>query len=250
MDLTFVARFGVLLVRPAAVLALMPALSGTHVPMQARIGLSVLLALVLAPIVVFPSSPGPGLVAVVAREMAIGIALGFGVRALISGAEFAGHLTSHQIGFSYAATLDPVGGVRSTLATSLFGLVATLTFLGIDGHHMVLRALSASYAALPIGSGEVRPVLLDAVRDTLAMVFTVGVRLAAPLIVVSLFAEVALGLISRSAPALNFFVIGYPVRLLVGLLVLGTVVAAIPQVTRSLVEQALEIAARFATAFR
>jgi flagellar biosynthetic protein FliR len=114
----------------------------------------------------------------------------------------------------------------------------------------LLRALTASYAAMPIGAGEVRPTLVAAVRETLGMVFTVGVRLAAPLIVVSLIAELALGLISRSAPALNFFVVGYPIRLLLGLLVLATAVAAIPPVTTSLVERAFELAGRFASAFR
>jgi flagellar biosynthetic protein FliR len=249
MDLASVVRFGVLLVRPGAVLALTPALSGLHVPVYTRVGLTVMLALILAPLVPLPAQ-SPGLAMIIAREMAIGLALGFAVRALIAGAEFAGHLASHQIGFSYAATIDPLGGARSTIMTSLFGMVATLTFLAIDGHHTLLRALSASYAAMPIGGGDVQPTLVTAVRDTMAMVFTVGVRLAAPLIVVSLIAELALGLISRSAPALNFFSVGYPVRLLLGLLVLGTAVAAIPQVTTSLVDRAFDLAARFASAFR
>lgn len=250
MDPALVARFGILLVRPGAMLALTPGISGNYVPVPARIGLSVLLAVVLAPFVPFPSTPGPGLALVIAREMAIGLALGFAVRALIAGAEFAGHLASQQIGFSYAATIDPLGGARNTITTSLFGLVATFTFLAIDGHHQLLRALAVSYIAVPIGAGEIRPTLVDAVRETLAMVFTVGVRLAAPLIVVSLVAELALGLISRSAPALNFFVVGYPVRLLVGLIVLGLAVAAIPQVTSALMERTVEFAMRFAAAFR
>ena len=82
------------------------------------------------------------LAVVVAREAAIGLALGFALRALIAGAEFAGHLSGQQIGFSYGATIDPQSGVRNNMLATLYGMLATLGFLAINGHHAVLRALA------------------------------------------------------------------------------------------------------------
>jgi flagellar biosynthetic protein FliR len=108
----------------------------------------------------------------------------------------------------------------------------------------------ASYEGLPIGAGHIDGSIVDAVRQTLAMVFVVGVRLAAPLIIVLLIVEVAVGLISRSAPALNFMVIGFPLRLIVGLIVLALVVATVPGVTTSMVDSVMALGLRTAAAFR
>jgi flagellar biosynthesis protein FliR len=253
MDFAAVARFGILLVRPGAVLLAAPGIGGMAVPVLAKIGLTVVLALALAPAVNIPAGPGAGLGIVIARELAIGLALGLTARALIAGAELAGHLCSQQIGFSYAATIDPDGGVRNTMLASLYGLLATFTWLAIDGHHLLLRALHASYVGLPIGApfdGSLDGSLLGAIRQVFALVFTTGVRLAAPLMAVLILVEVAIGLISRTAPALNFFIVGYPVRLVVGLGVIALTIATVPSVIRTLVERAIEASLALAAAFR
>jgi len=249
MEFGSIARFGILLVRPGALMMVGPGLGGQQVPMQVRIALTALLALALAPNVTLPTGPSIGLLAVVVREVLIGLALGLAARAVIAGAELAGHLCSQQIGFSYAATVDPEGGARNTVLASLYGLLATLTWLAIGGHHLLIRALDASYTGLPIGTGGIDGSLLASVREVLGIVFVTGLRLAAPLMAVILVVEVALGLISRSAPALNFFVIGYPVRLAVGLFVVALTIAAVPGVVRSLAERVITAGLTMARAF-
>jgi flagellar biosynthesis protein FliR len=251
MDLTPVAVFGVLLVRPGVILALAPLFAGTYVPSRVKVALTVLLAVTLAPTVpVPPLDGGAGIAGVLVREMAIGLALGITVRALVAGAEFAGHLAGHQIGFTYAATVDPASGVRNGLLSSLYGMLATLAFLAVDGHHMVLRALVVSYQGLPIGGGRADDTLLAGVREVFALVFTVGVRLAAPVVLVLLVVEVGVGLISRAAPPLNFMVIGFPLRMLVGLVVLAVVIGVVPAVIAPLTERSVEMGLRLAAAFR
>jgi flagellar biosynthetic protein FliR len=168
----------------------------------------------------------------------------------MSGAEFAGHLSAHQIGFSYGATVDPQSGVRNNMLASFYGMLATLGFLAINGHHTMLRALAASYAQLPIGAGHIDGSLVDAVREVLALVFSVAVRLAAPIVAILLVVEMVMGLISRAQPALHIMTIGYPIRIVVGLLVLGLIVGTIPAVTNSLLEAALRIAGHAAASFR
>jgi len=249
MDFAAIARFGILVVRPGALMMVGPGLGGQQVPLQARVALTALLAIALAPGVTLPDGPGAGLLAVVVRETAIGLALGLAARAVIAGAELAGHLCSQQIGFSYAATIDPEGGARNTALASLYGLLATFTWLAIGGHHLLIRALDASYTGLPIGSGGIDPSLVASVREVLGLVFVTGLRLAAPLIAVLLLVETAVGLISRAAPALNFFVIGYPVRLIVGLFVIAVTIATLPGVVRSLAERAIAAGIAMARAF-
>jgi flagellar biosynthetic protein FliR len=154
------------------------------------------------------------------------------------------------MGFSYAATVDPASGVRNSVVATLFGMLAVLTFLGVNGHHAILRALATSYRELPIGVGGVDPSLLMSVRDLLGLVFVVGARLAAPIVVVLVIVELAFGLISRSAPSMNIMSVGYPARLLLGLVVLGLVVAAVPRVVVGFLDPALLLGTRLAAAFR
>jgi len=251
MDLSVLERFAMLLVRPGMLVALAPAIGGAQLPTQVKVGLTVLLGLGLLPSVAVPRNlPELTLAVVIAREAVIGLSLAFALRALIAGAEFAGHLSGQQIGFSYGATIDPQSGVRNNMLATLYGLLATLGFLAINGHHTVLRALAQSYAGLPIGGGHIDPSIVASVRDTLGLVFIVGVRLAAPVIVVLLIVELAVGLISRSSPALSFMVIGYPIRLMIGLALLAALIPTIPAVTNSLVDNVLMTGANLARAFR
>jgi flagellar biosynthetic protein FliR len=249
MDFAVLARFGLLLVRPGMVVMVTPGLGGQHLPAPAKIGLTVLLALGLLPSV--STAPGDAtLTAIIAREVAIGLSLAFVMRALIAGAELAGHLSGSQIGFSYGATVDPQSGVRNNMLSTLYGLLATLAFFAINGHHMVLRALTASYAALPIGGGAINESLVGSVRDMLGLVFIIGARIAAPIVIVLLLVELAVGLISRSSPSLSFMVIGYPIRILIGLLLLAALVPVIPAVTNSMLDTVLVMGAGTAAAFR
>jgi flagellar biosynthetic protein FliR len=251
MDLSPVLRFALLLVRPGMVVMLAPGIGGRAMPAMVKIGLTVLVALALLPSIQVPATlDAAGLTMVVLHEVAVGLALAFVLQALVAGAEFAGHLSSYQIGFSYGATIDPSSGVRSTMFVSLYGMLATLAFLGVNGHHALLRALAQSYAGLPIGAGGVDGSLVVSVRDILAMIFVVGVRLAAPVLIVLLIVEIAIGLISRAAPSLTFIVIGYPIRILIGLIVVAALIYTVPAVTTSMMESAFMLAGRTAAAFR
>jgi flagellar biosynthetic protein FliR len=190
------------------------------------------------------------LTAVIAREAAIGLALAFVLRVLVAAAEFAGHLSGFQIGFSYGATIDPQSGVSNTTLAILYGSLATLGILAVNGHHMILRALAASYAGVPIGGGAIAASLPVAVRDLLGLLFVVGARLAAPIVIVLLLVELVVGLIARSSPSLSFMVIGYPIRLAVGLTVVAALVGVVPSVINSMLEQTVALSARLALAFR
>jgi flagellar biosynthetic protein FliR len=250
-DFLPIARFAVLLIRPGALVFMAPGLGGMYATSATKIGLTVLLALAVIPVAHMPDDFGDvALTIVIFREVSIGLALAFAVRALIAGAEFAGHLTGHQIGFSYGATIDPQSGVRNNMLAMLYGSLATLAFLAINGHHMLLRAMAASYQGLPIGVGHIDGSILTGVQQMLALVFTVAVRLAAPIVVTLLIVELAVGLISRTAPSLSFMVIGYPIRIVIGLFVLAVFVPTIPAVTTSLLGGAIELSLRVAAAFK
>jgi len=251
IDLTPFMGIGLLLVRPGTLILAAPGFGGAYAPAQVKIGLTLLLAIVLLPTVTMPAvGSAVGLAIVVTREMAIGLALGMSIRAMVAAAELAGQLAGFQMGLSYSAIVDPQSGVRNNLLSALYGNIAVVTFLVMNAHHAFLRALSDSYQSLPIGVGHIGGSLPEAVMGLLGLVFIFGARLAAPLVLVLVITEIALALISRSAPALNLMAVGAPVRIIVGLILLGFVAPAAVGVLSGISGTVLQAGVRAAEAFR
>lgn len=251
MDFEAWARMGVLLVRPGALVMATPLFGTPFAPAPVRLGLTMMLGMAAAPVVAVPASAtADALSWVVMREMAIGMALGFAVRLLVAVAEGAGHLAGYSIGLSYGAMLDPQSGVRNSTLAILYANLTLVLCLLIGVHHELIRALLASYRALPIGVGAVGASLPEAVAGVLGFVFTGALRLAAPVIAVLMVVELMMGLMSRAAPQINLLIVGAPLRLPVGLVVVAASLAALPPLITRLLPGALELSASIARAFR
>jgi len=250
-EFSTMAQLGILVARPGALIAAAPAFGGAFAPPPVRIGLAIMIAVLLVPAVPpqsFASTAGLGLV--VAREMAIGVLMALSLRAILAGAELGGHLTGSQLMLSYGSVVDPQGGVRSNLVANLYGNLALITFLLMNGHHALLRALAASYTAIPIGEGGIGVSLGTTVVQLLGIVFVLGARLAAPIVVVMLLVEVGTAIMARVAPSLNLMAVAPPIRVAVGLLAMATMVPLVPSIVRAASSGIGELALRAAGAFR
>jgi flagellar biosynthesis protein FliR len=250
-ELTPLARIGLLLLRPGMLVIAAPAFGAGFAPAPVRIGITLMLALTLVPVVTLPETINPAAIAVIAfREVVIGMAIALSVRIVIAGAELAGHMAGFSLGFSMASLIDPLSGARNSTLSGFYALVALMLFLAMDGHHEMLRALATSYQALPIGPGGFSGDLAGLVARILGLVFIVGAQLAAPVVLVLVVTEVALGVMARSMPSLNLMVTAAPVRLIVGLVTLAATLPLLPAVIKSAVIPALDLAARVAAVFR
>jgi flagellar biosynthetic protein FliR len=251
IDLPPITRLAVLLIRPGFLFLSAPVFGGAYAPPILKVGLTTIIAVSLIPIVPLPETIGSiGLTVVVLREALIGLTLGFAIRVLVAGAEFAGHLAGFQLGFAYASVVDPQSGVRNGILSALYGTFAIVVFFGINAHHDLLRALVRSFEMLPIGAGLTGDGLNTTVMQMLGLVFVTGAQLAAPVVIVLLVTELALGLLARTAPTLNLLAQGFPVRLLVGLLAIAAMVQVIPEVVARAVPRAVEVGVRAASLFR
>jgi flagellar biosynthesis protein FliR len=250
-DFAPLMRLGLLLARPGMLILASPGFGGGYAPAPVKIGLMVFVAVAMVPAVPVPAVNAPlAVLLVIARELAIGFSLALAIRVLVGGAEMAGHLAGFQMGLAYGATVDPQNGVRNPLLVVLYGNIAMLTFLMIDGHHAFLRALRQSYVDLPVGAGGLDGALPDVVAQLLGILFVVGARLAAPIVVVLVLVEIALALVARSAPMLNLMVVGPSVRLIVGLLLLAVVVPSVASLVTGVSGSVLHLAVRAAAVFR
>jgi flagellar biosynthesis protein FliR len=208
------------------VLALMSAatlFAHGSVPYPVRIALALAITAVIAPTLpaaafVSPFSV-PGVVQVVVQVL-IGVAIGLAMQIVFAAVELAGDLIGLQMGLSFASFIDPQNAEQSPLVGSFLSVCLMLLFLSLNGHLAVVAALRGSFDTLPVAAGAWRAIDAARLVATGTDMFATGLSLALPIVGALLLVNLALGVLSRTAPQLNLFAVGFPVTLLVGLLML------------------------------
>lgn len=212
------------LTRILGLVAAAPLFGNAGVPVSVKVALGVLLAAVIAPTVEAIPAADPaswaGLLILV-KELLIGVAMGFAMRIVFAAIEYAGEVASQTMGLGFAVFFDPSSQGRSSAVGQFLALVATMAFLAVNAHLVLLAALAESFVTLPITSTPFSGnAPLELVRWG-GRIFSAGLQLALPIIAALLITNVALGILTRAAPQLNIFGIGFPVTLGVGFLTLS-----------------------------
>jgi flagellar biosynthesis protein FliR len=228
--------------RVGALLVAAPLFGARTVPVRTRAILAVLIAFLVAP--VFPPARPVALFSVdgllaMGSEVLLGLALGFLVQMMFAALAMAGEIVALSTGLAFATMVDPDRGVSVPLIGQYYVIFSTLLFLAFDGHLALLDLVMHSFAPLPAGSAAA---LADGWWQLVAWgsdMYRGAVLVALPAAAALLLANVAMGLVARSAPQLNIFAVGFPVTLLLGLLfLLLTLPALAPQLV-ALLESAL-----------
>ena len=207
--------------RALALFSALPVFGSRTVPMRVRVGLCAFIALAAQPSL--PAAPAVALdsplaLLLIAQQMVIGLSLGFAVRLVFAAVEFAGEIIGLQMGLNFAGFFDPMSAATATAASRFFGTTLAWLFIVDNGHLLVLAALAQSFASFPVGP-EPFAFLRDAQPQRWgAELFATGLWIALPLVTMLLFVNLVLGAISRVAPQINIFAVGFPVTLGVGLL--------------------------------
>jgi flagellar biosynthetic protein FliR len=183
-------------------------------------GLLVTLAIIpaLPPMPEVPAGSWAGL-AILARQTVIGVLLGFSLRIAFAAVDMAGQLIGLQMGLSFAIFYDPLNASQTPVVGELFGLLATLIFLALNGHLLSLALLAKSFTLLPVSASTISATAYSAFLAWGATIFSAGLLLSLPLIAALLIANIAMGVLSRVAPQLNLFAVGFPVTIVSGFVV-------------------------------
>jgi flagellar biosynthetic protein FliR len=216
--------FLLVLARVAGLVLAGPVFGHALVPQRARVLLAVTLAAVIAPGVAPPGVAIDSMWALAAAlmvESALGVLLGVVAQFVFAGAELGGQLAGIQMGFGMANLIDPSSHAQVTIVAQWQQLLALLFFLILNVHHLLIGALLESFRTAPPGVAVLTPIGLREVVGLAADLFTVGVRIAAPVVVVLLLTNGTLGVLARTMPQMNVFVVGFPINVGVGLIVLG-----------------------------
>ena len=238
------------MVRTIAWLVVAPPFNTRMVPSTAKIGLAVALAIPMAPRVAAtapPAEPAP-LVTAVLLQVGVGLALGFVVQLLFAAVQAAGELIDLFAGFTIAATYDPFTNANQAVFGRLYQLLATTLLFASNGHLLLLEGLLDSFEAAPSGLPDLGATSSELV-DGLGLFFLAALEIAAPLLGVLFLTEVALGLLSKAAPQMNVFTLGFPIKILLTLLLAGLALPLLPNAVDGLVEAATTSSAVVAKAF-
>lgn len=208
-------------VRVLAVFTSAPVFSSRGFPVRARILLALLVAvgaqpsLSTLPVVLLDS---PLALGVLLQQILVGLALGFMVRLVFASNEFAGELVGIQMGLNYASFFDPAMGGSASASARFFAYMGSLVFVAVNGHLLVLMAVLRSFEAFPLDQGSLGALSVLQVHRLGADLFAAALWMALPMLGMLMFANMVLGIVSRIAPQMNVFAIGFPVTLTVGLL--------------------------------
>ncbi len=211
--------------RALALFQAMPVLGARTVPMRVRVGLAAFIAIAaqgslpaLSPVVAAIPLDAPQAVLLVVQQVVIGLSLGFAVRIVFAAVEFAGEIIGLQMGLNFAGFFDPLSASTATAPSRFFGNMVSWLFIVLNGHLLVIAALAQSFTAFPVGPEPFAFLHQMQPQRWGAEIFSTGLWIALPLVTMLLFVNLVLGTISRVAPQINIFAIGFPVTLGVGLL--------------------------------
>jgi len=203
-----------------------PILSAKNVPTTLKIGLSVFLSLIAFTgmgadqAVTFDAQ----YILLIVREILIGVLLGFVSYLFFTVVQIAGSFMDLQMGFSIANVIDPLTGVSSPMLGNLKYMIAMLLFLTFDGHHFLIRAILDSYQWVPLNNELFARIYGGQISDFLfksfSTMFYLAFQLAAPVVAAMFLTDLGLGLLTRVAPQFNIFVVGVPLKLILGFMLL------------------------------
>ena len=219
----------------------MPVIGTQLVPVRVRMYLALAFTLVLMP--VLPAMPQIDALSLqgwlwIGQEVLVGALLGFSLQLFFHAFVVAGQMIAMQMGLGFASMVDPANGISVAVLGQFLLMLVTLLFLAMNGHLVVFEVLAESFVTLPVGSG----LLLDhylAIAGRLGWVLGAGLLLALPAITALLVVNIAFGVMTRAAPQLNIFAIGFPLTLVLGLVIVWLGMADILAQYQDLAREAL-----------
>jgi len=223
-------------VRIGACFMVAPAFSANVVPPRTRLVLAGALALIIVPLIQTPTNIAPfspaGFV-VTAQQLLIGAAIGFALQLVFDSVSLGGQLLANSMGLSFAFNVDPVRGASTPVVGQLYSLLVTLTFFALDGHLTLIEVLVDGFRTMPVGLDGLGTDGLWSITLWGTQIFGGALAVALPGVTALMIVNLVFGVMSRAAPTLNLFAVGFPLTLALGLVI---ILLGLPTLQSSFVE--------------
>jgi len=234
-----------ILVRVLGMMLMMPFLSNRNIPTNAKIGLAFFVTVIIINIIPIElevtSTDIVNYGIVVAKEFLVGWLIGFSAYFVFTILTLAGQFIDYEIGFSMVNVFDPMSQTQITITGNFYYFF----FLVTRGYYFVFRALKQSFEIIPLGQLQLTTYLYDTVTEYFQTVLLISIQIAAPIFFVMLITNVVLGVLARTVPQLNMFVIGFPIKIILGLIVLYLTLYLFGNVADLVIDEYIDLMDKF-----
>lgn len=220
----WIAFYAYPLARILALISVAPLWSTAGIPRRTRLVLGLAITIALAPVLPPMPSVQPASLSglwLLMQQVLIGIAMGFVARVIFSAIDMAGTFIGFQMGLGFATFYDPLQGAQTPVVSEFIGLIALLLFMALDGHLLYVSTLAQSFHAIPVSAEALSPGSWRNISEMAGKIFSAGLLLSLPIVVAMMVTNLALGVLTRAAPQLNLFALGFPLTLMGGFLMLA-----------------------------
>lgn len=231
--------FLLVLVRVSGIFVLSPFFSSQNVPNTIKVGFSFVLSLLVSNILDVSkiSFSETGYFILVIKELMVGLIIGFICYAFFTSFYVLGQIVDMEIGFGMVNVIDPQNRVQVPVMGNFYYILAFLIFLVMNGHHQIIKALIESYNYVPIGKFNFNQELSNQLINILSTTFKLGFRLSSPVVVAMLLSDILLGILTRTIPQMNVFVVGMPLKILIGLLIICITIPLFSQLSSNIFKE-------------
>ena len=213
--------FLLVFIRTSGIFIFSPFFSSQNVPNIMKIGLTLSLAVLISSILPYSTDlANEVLLILIVKELLIGIIIGFISYAFFSAFYVMGQIIDMKIGFGMANVIDPQNKVQVPLMGNFYYILSFLLLLSINGHHSIISALVDSYNFIPIGYFKYSEGTMNILIGTLIKSFEIGFKLSIPVVSIIFLTDIVLGIMSKTIPQMNVFVVGMPLKIVVGLIII------------------------------
>lgn len=217
--------FFLIFLRVGAIIMTIPVFDGRNIPILLKGSLSFAISIILFPILKVDNFPFYAdlilFIIGVAGEIVLGIIIGFSVKMLIAGIQLAGQLMGFQMGLAIANVMDPITSFQIPLIAQMYTILSMLLLLIINAHHFFIKAIADSFVMVPIFDFQFTSGLMQHLLTLSGKIFIIAIKVGAPVIVSLLLTSAALGLVARTVPQMNVFIVAMPIKIVIGLFFMG-----------------------------
>ncbi|MBL7033677.1 MAG: flagellar biosynthetic protein FliR [Candidatus Delongbacteria bacterium] len=217
--------FALVLIRISTMIMLMPVLGYTQVPGRVKIILGLVLTLLLLPVLgidpaLYADRTFYDWVGLVFEQVAIGVFFGFISNFVFMAVQLSGQIIGMQMGFGIVNVLDPESGLQVSTIGQMKNIFFLIIFLGLNGHHFLIQVMVDSFSQVPPGTMHIDSELFGELVRMSGQVFSWALRIGVPVMASLFLTEVAMGIVARTVPQMNIFIVGFPVKIGMGLILL------------------------------
>ncbi len=211
------------LLRISAMLSATPVINSRQTPVQYRIGLALVLTWMMMPLLPPPPQVetfSHQALMILLQQIAVGLIMGFVLQMVFGALVFGGQVVAYSMGLGFASMMDPQNGVQVPVVAQFYLILATLLFLVLNGHLLLIDLLYQSFQTFPVAADGITKSGLSEVIGWGTQLFSGGLLMALPVMAALLLVNLGMGVVTRAAPQLNIFAVGFPVTMLIGFLLI------------------------------